>query len=283
MHKLLRPKTKTFIDLSKIPKGLNISTITITCSLDTKFNIENIGRYINLSSDKIRSVKYAIKRGGVSIVRDYNNNNKFTEMKAKKSFFNQATIKIKSKYKLTGNPTNLKLFSNGSIQMTGCVNSNNCFEVLNILCTELLKVKAILDPIKMKSIIRKPFVTNPEMVSIKQIMNLKVRMINSNFNIGFNINRAEFYKLLLKEGFYCAYEPCVHACVSIKYHYNDITNVSIFVFESGAIIITGAKTQDQLIKTYNFITKILRDSYSDVVKINIYDICDEEYLKQLCI
>jgi hypothetical protein len=46
----------------------------------------------------------------------------------------------------------------------------------------------------------------------------------------------------------------------------DIARISIFVFESGAIIITGAKMRDHIVQAYKFITKKLFEHYNNIIK-----------------
>ena len=85
----------------------------------------------------------------------------------------------------------------------------------------------------------------------------KLKGVNRLKNIGFLINRENLFDLLTKANIRCTYEPCIHACVNIKYNYKNKETISIFVFESGSIIITGAKTKNHIIEAYKFITKIL--------------------------
>jgi len=65
----------------------------------------------------------------------------------------------------------------------------------------------------------------------------------------------------------CKYEPTGgHSCVNIKYHYDEKSKPSIFVFQTGAIIITGAKNLHHIIMSYHFIIKIL-EQYHDEIRI----------------
>lgn len=265
LSKNVQEQIKPLIELNILPDDLRISTITITCRFDTLFNLENIEKY--MKDSKKMYIKPSV----------YKENKK----RPYKSFYNQITLKIASIYKTNGNPTNVKIFNNGAIQMTGCTNSNNFIEVLTILCKELTKVRAILEPKKMEHIIRKPFITNPKNVGMTKILDFRIRMINSNFNIGFSIDREAFYEKLLSEYIECSYEPCVHACVNIKYNYRDISKVSIFVFESGAIIITGAKSKSEMTDAYAFITTKIYDNYKQIVKNKISDILTFDGMMQL--
>jgi TATA-box binding protein (TBP) (component of TFIID and TFIIIB) len=76
-------------------------------------------------------------------------------------------------------------------------------------------------------------------------------------------------------------EPSVHACVNIKYNYKNIDTISIFVFEKGSIIITGAKNRDHLFQSYKFISKFLYENYGNIVKNDIGDIIDFPEIQEL--
>ncbi len=256
-----------FIDLEKLPDDLRISTITINCRFDTDFYLENIGKYIDIGIDSIDTIKYG----------DFNDPNtnrtliitkKRTKRKGKKkkAFFNQATAIVK----LTGgNRINVKIFKNGSIQMTGCKNGENCIEALMILCKELLKVKAVVDPKTLNKVIVKSFASDRSSIGIQKLKGVKIRMINSNFHVGFKINREKLYKILQGQGVQCTFEPIVHACVNIKYNYKDLDKISVFVYESGSIIITGAKHADHISEAYKYITTKIYENYNKIIINNL--------------
>ena len=236
-------KFRDFSNVLSICEDLKISTMTFTCQLNTDVYIENVGKYVDLRLDGINTVK--IKNDMVRSIIPVKLNPKKIK-KNKKSFYNQITLKIATPNKKK--PVNVKLFENGSIQMTGCICIEDCVYVLEQVCYEFKKVKGILgNNNKITSI---HFVKNCDVLDIDKIQDIKIVMINSNYKIGFNINRSELYKALLLDGIDCTFEPCVHACVNIKYTYDENNIISIFVFESGAIIITGAKNKDHIIKAY---------------------------------
>lgn len=264
--------------ISKLPEDLKISTITITCNFDSEFDIINIGKYIDLSMDGIVYVKYGNDDNNFRSIIEQKIKKKKKKKKVKKVFYNQATVKINTK---SEKPTNVKLFKNGSIQMTGCKNVINAIRVLTILCKELNKVKGVLDKKNMNKIICKKFVTKPENITMSTINKFQIGMINSNFNIGFKIDRDELYNVILNQDIECTYEPCVHACVNIKYKHTDDKKVSIFVFESGAIIITGAKNQDHITGAYEFITKKLYENYNTIIKHDLSDLLKSVRMKEI--
>ena len=163
---------------------------------------------------------------------------------------------------------NAKIFKNGSIQMTGCKSIPGCIDVLNIICKEFAKMKAIIDPDSLAKIILKPFVSNAEAMSLDKINDLKICMINSGFNIGFCIDREELYKVLSDANVECKCDLDNHACVNIKYNYKDRKKVSIFVFASGAVIITGANNCNHILEAYEFITIKMVDNYQKIKNVS---------------
>lgn len=150
--------------------------------------------------------------------------------------------------------------------MTGCKNNNHILGALHMLCHQISKTRLLYYKNK---IILKNFCDNILEIDINKIIKFEIRMINSNFNTEFIINRSMLYKLLLADKYNCSFEPCTHAGVKIKYNYKNNHTVSIFVFENGPIIITGAKNKNHIIAAYKFIIKYLYDHYYEIAKLNI--------------
>ena len=91
----------------------------------------------------------------------------------------------------------------------------------------------------------------------------EIRMINTNFNIGFQINRDKLHQLLLTHGYDASFDPIIHACVNVKYNIKQLNKtISIFVFESGSITIAGSNSCYQILLTYNFINKFILSNYN---------------------
>jgi TATA-box binding protein (TBP) (component of TFIID and TFIIIB) len=267
-------KLNAEFELNQLPDDLKISTMTIICNLNTLINIENVGKYISLNHGGIVCIKYG--NGEIRTLIKLKKTNK-NNVKNKKNFYNQATLVVDVKNKRR---VNVKLFKNGAVQLTGCKNIENFIDAMEIICNELTKTKAVYNKTDCK-IIRKEFVTKQENTSVENIYNFKISMINSNFHIGFIVNREILYEILTKSGIRSSYEPCIHACVNIKYNYKNQEMISIFVFESGSIIITGAKNTNHIIESYKFITKILYENYDKIVKNDIDKFLEKPEIKEL--
>ena len=88
---------------------------------------------------------------------------------------------------------NIKLFKNGSVQMSGCKSVKNINIVLNKLIYKLKEIKAIMDDGKLNII---KFIDEPDKITI---LNFKIDMINSNYKVNMQIDRSKLFSLLLKK------------------------------------------------------------------------------------
>lgn len=244
-------------------KGVVISTITLDCKLHTLVDIAIFAKHVVLCHGKVLSVAFGDPD-------DPTTNRSIIVLKKKKKpgkggFYNQTTILIKPTNSNRNN-INIKVFKNGSLQITGCKDMDDFKNVITILIG-VLKEGAWADGTYI------PFIDNPNNIGIYSV---NIRMINSDFRLHYKVDRKKLYKLLKKNhwrntedteiGYVdCKYNPTGgHSCVNIKYRYNENNRPSIFVFETGAIIITGAKTLHQIIQSYKFIKKILAVYYHQI-------------------
>ncbi len=102
---------------------------------------------------------------------------------------------------------------------------------------------------------------------------------------------VKYYIEIIKAGYYSSFESCIYPGVNIKYYFNNTQNngicccnrvcngkgigdsdgnckkITIAVFKSGKIIITGAKTTDQLVISYNFISSFI-NSRKELFQLN---------------
>lgn len=249
-------------------KKITISTITLDCKLHTLINVDEFAKNVRLQNDGILSVTFGNRKDAAT-------NRTIIALKQKKkirkrNFYNQVTVLIRPTSNLKRKPINIKVFKNGSLQMTGCRDMDEFYSVTNILITILKKTynrkkNGIITKIK--------FIESPDAIGI---FDVKIRMINSNFRVGYKIDRKNLAKILRKNHgprtsdtdighVEFKYTPTEgHSCVNIKYQYNENNNPSIFVFQTGAIIITGVKNLHQIVMAYTFIKKILKTYHSQI-------------------
>jgi len=125
-----------------------------------------------------------------------------------------------------------------------------------------------------------------------EMSNFRIVMINSDYTLGFNIDRAKLHAILKKKyNIYATLEPTYQAVKSYYFFLEDqdqngvckceipcfvlkeqkkkvqttCSQVTIAVFRTGSVIITGGCTIEQTHKAYDFINKVIHDSY-DIVK-----------------
>lgn len=317
MSELISGLERAKLDAYNLPYDLPISTATITCKINVLFNVENIAYYFNDFDDILIDKKYGNRTGLNSV------NSKKTKQakkkkkkikKTKKDFFNQVSLIFSTPMlmgmdmeKLTAKEKdktiNVKLFINGSIQMTGCKHLSNIKKCLEIVFERVIKTKAILNEnfqfVKKKFLKRVEDLAlennifnydlskyNKEPYSHLKISNVHtfcIHMINTNFSIGFQIKRDELRKLLISTGFDAILDPNVHACVNIKLNIpNQNKTISIFVFESGSITIAGSDSCEQILYTYNFINKFILTNYKKLLSKQITPQILIELAKNIC-
>ncbi len=297
MTELISGLDKAKLYAYNLPYDLPISTATITCKINVLFDVENIAYYFNDFDDILIGKKY-----GNRIINNLVNIKKTKTVKKKKKkqtkdFFNQVSLIFSTPMlmglnmeKLTPKEKektiNVKLFINGSIQMTGCKHLSNIIKCLEILFEKLKKTKAIINENSVFE--KKKFFKNVNeldlkninltynldnykvdpytQLDIKNVYMFEIHMINTNFNIGFQIKREVLRELLILNGFNAELDPNVQACVNIKYNIPNLNKtVSVFVFESGSITIAGSDSCEQIQYTYNFINKFILTNYKKLL------------------
>jgi TATA-box binding protein (TBP) (component of TFIID and TFIIIB) len=257
--------------ISKLPNGVSISTMCANGSLCTKLNLINIKDYLQLDSNDILTVKLNDDNIRTLIVNKKSKRN--TKKKTKKSvpFYNQVTVVVRifegdTDDLATEKKLNLKLFQNGTIQISGLRNIEYANRAINKLIYRLGQVRGKMIDSTIKEI---TFVENKEELTIK---NFKIYMINSNYRVNMKIDRSKLYKLLIMKKIKASYEKCIRACVIVKFtpsrNNDEEKEVSIFIFEKGNIIITGARNIYHIIDSYNYMNDIILTHCDEINKVD---------------
>jgi TATA-box binding protein (TBP) (component of TFIID and TFIIIB) len=266
-------------EISNLPNGVNISTMCASCKIGTFINVLNIEKYLPLHIDDILCVKFNKNKIRTLIpipVKTRRNKKKYVVEKKANHFYNQITVIIRVNSGPIENwllepKINLKLFKNGSIQMSGCKSISNINIVLNKLLEKIKQVKGRFEDGKIIDIL---FVEELDKVGIN---NFKIDMINSNYNYfkysnkpSMQIDRSKLFNLLIKKKIKSSFEPCIRACVIIKYtpveNNDEEKEISVFVFQKGNIIITGARTKNHIISACKYINNILLTHHDEINK-----------------
>ena len=269
-----------------------ISTITATGCINTEINLKTLFDIITVidKTDDKTGIVYLeyVKNKFESITKGESVKKKVKSRKEKqiKRFDNQATAIIK----VFANQlyyVNMKIFKNGNIQMTGIKNIPD-----GILCIDML-----IDLIKSNSD-GNNIVSNLENINRSDY---KIQLINSDFRVNLEIKRDVLYKILIYYDIVCSYEPCIYPGVKIQYFWNEAKNgkcsceehcstkkknsickkITIAVFQSGCIIITGANTILQVNDSYKFICSTIQSNLNLLYKKPLYELLEKNNILQL--
>lgn len=179
----------------------------------------------------------------------------------------------------------VKIFKNGTIQMTG--------------------LKTIEDGEKLHHMvfdaIQKIYETNKDAFDSEPIFKedtFYVRMINSDFSVPYLIRRKELHHLLISEKCQnsCSFQPGTYPGVKLQYFWNPVIGVkngickcteakcfgkgngnghgeckkvTVSIFESGKILITGATNFEQINEAYQYICSVLTNHHASIRKVYI--------------
>tara|TARA_B110001469_G_C9626933_1_gene313056 strand:+ start:310 stop:1047 length:738 start_codon:yes stop_codon:yes gene_type:complete len=220
-------------------------------------------------SESIPYLKYGDKERGEPNTKK--KVKKKVDDKRKHYFFNQVTLHVN-----VGKVINLKVFNNGGIQMTGLKGESQGSTAIE----NVLQRVSTLGPEAISAI----FYT---IKVLPTCLRLKMVMINSDFDIGFTIDREKLHRAMVSYRYYSSFESTIYPGVNIKYYYNPgkhsdgICNcegvcdgkganglckkITIAVFKSGKIIITGGSSMEHINTAYDFITKFAESHKSDII------------------
>lgn len=271
-------------EVDNLPSGVSVSTMCCSAKIGSEIKIDKIMNFLQLNSDDILTVKMNDSKIRTLLTTKPKNKRKKVGAKKTKTqkFYNQITVVVRigyGNYEDINNEKciNVKLFKNGSIQMSGCKRIEEVNTVINKLVYRLKEIKGRRTTEGIEHIC---FLEDPNKININDF---KIDMINSNYQVNLMIDRSKFYKLLLKKKIEASFEPCIRACVIIKYcppvDNPEEKSISIFVFQKGNIIITGAKSKNQVNSSYNYLNEILIEHADEISKKN--DKEDEDTLLKI--
>ncbi len=260
-------------EVDNLPKGVSISTMCCSAKLGCDVLTDNIQKYMTLNENDILTVKVNNDdKRSLLETKVKSKKKKVTVKKTKQQkFYNQITIVMRiyegeSEDINSEKKINVKIFKNGSIQMSGCKRIEEVNKVINKLIEKLKEKKMKMTEDGVSEIC---FIDDPTKINVHDF---KIDMINSNYRVNLQIDRSKFYNLLLKKKVSASYEKCIRACVIIKYcpkEENPLEKeISIFVFQKGNIIITGAKSRKHISSAYQYLNKIILEHVEEISKKN---------------
>lgn len=261
---------------SHVSVPLKISTITAIAKLNASVDLYLLFRHLELEAPTrdgrgIVYVEYAKKKGALEY-KGYLKESKCKKRASKRPFDNQTTVHVKYGDSLL----NVKVFRNGNVQITGLQRIEHGLDALAYLCD---RIRAIPSEFLSEVV---------DDASKLRPSDLKVCLINSDFKVDFEIRRDKLFRLLTtSEGgepcrLGCTYEPCIYPGVKIQYFWNErqpttgccacpvkcqgagdglagaeCRKITIAVFQSGCVIVTGGHSYQQIEQAYEYILGLL--------------------------
>lgn len=255
--------------------NLRISTMVITAHWGTSIQLDQL-------FESLRSVILPIWYPEEGILKFEHKNmvlgssykDIFTNRKiTSKSFFNQSTIVLRRKItdddeKNDGNyhwkEVNVKLFANGGIQMTGVTSEPFARRAMEWLLQTI------------QSLPESPFPAPPS------IQRFSIQLINTDYALNKFINQDALHKILINEyNLFSMLEKTIYQGINTKFFYNtrdpgvgicqckqfckgqgtgegegECKRITMSIFRTGRIIITGARQIHQIDAAYDFLNRV---------------------------
>lgn len=199
----------------------------------------------------------------------------------KNNFGNQMSLSVS----VDNNPVSIKIFKNGSLHVAGLRNIEDWRQLGPYIGDWMKKidVKNVMDPENI-------------------VQSLKVCMICADFNIGMRFKPITLLRVLRENMplLLSSHEPCRHNAVKIKYMHNvddpiesregickcagdaackgkgngtsrdsGCRKVTVLLFHSGKVIITGAVTLQQVHDAYTFVVERVCKPYGNLFRLDV--------------
>ena len=209
-------------DISEI----KLSTMTVVCDLACEIDLERLTRNFTSPPYPLCSIKKAKTNKECTYTK---------RGKVKKSFYNQTTITYK-----TFTTKSIKVFSNGKLQITGVTSIAETLKTIDMISYIL------------KNSDRSIITGDPDIHMMKTI---SIEMINSNFNYAKEIDLKTLRNIMKRDRYDVTYDPDTYPGINAK-----IGGISVFIFGTGNVVITGAKTIKGVQKTLETVTSIFNSN-----------------------
>lgn len=209
------------LDPEHKPSWMKLTTITLVSSF-----LKDAGKRID--PDKVREIFKKIKFFPLRLKgrKTYNMWRVFYS-----DFYNQVTIGYEDRY----STKKVKIFPNGSMQVAGCTDLVDCHQFTTQLCYIIKRLFKIEVPID----------------------SFRTVMINSNFSLNYKV---DLYRIVELFDPICkvAFDPDRYSAVKIKFKPGpNMKEITSSIFTSGAVIITGANTIEEIAASYKKIVSTI--------------------------
>ena len=274
------------------PTKLRISTMTVCSSVGCEINTIHLYNsfkeqvnYLNPDTYNDKKKKYLPEARGIigCKAESFKVKGRF-EKEKKFNFFNSAALNVLVK---DNKCINVKVFNNGKIQMTGVPDEQTGRE-----CVQKYLIDYFNNIPDNNETLEKITIDKNKLV----LTDFKIVLINSDFFCGVEIQRENLYRILIdRYNLSVSYESENYPGVKLEYFWNinnidsekegqcvclpkckgkgngidkmnDCKKITISTFQSGKVIITGARSIKQINNAYDYINKIFNINYDYISK-----------------
>ncbi len=261
--KIIEERCKENIGENVRYSKLKVSTITICFNFNQVINLE----LLNEKLPKEANIQYLPKSRKSKVKMEAKKNQK---KKEKDSFYNSFEIKLpvidNSKGNMIVSNLSVYIFPNGKFKMVGI----RTIRTINYAINELIDIINYVP-----GTVEDPKSLNAENISIQMICSdFVIKPIKEDTD-GWCIRQEQFKNILVNE-----YQ--LSATFSSLVNYPGINlkiksertgkNITLLIFRSGSIIITGAKNAEDVASSFKFITDVINDHHNELF---YYDINEE--------
>lgn len=192
--------------------------------------------------------------------------------KKKGAFYNCFVLNMRIKWCKTFREVHVKVFNTGKIEIPG-IQSDEMYDYVLQKLMDLIREHCNL-----------PNITCGE--------KSETILINSNFSIGFYVDRERLYTILReKYNVECVYDPCSYPGIQCKYYFpkdlvecenveiikemtgmhlgENLISVSFMIFRTGSVLIVGKCSEKILNHIYLFLLGIFKTEYLNIAHSNI--------------
>lgn len=252
-----------------------VSTITCNASVSSKVVLESFFEHVHIAPTDFLWAEHGAKSRGTRPKKKKGGEG----TKERKYFDNQVTVIV---YVADGYYPNIKLFRNGNIQMTGIRTPADGEQMVHRIANEVARIAKEQDA----NIVKR----------IEDIVptDFTIRMINCDFGFPFKIRRKNLHLILMNQyQNVCSFQPLTYPGVKLQYFWNktascrngicpcerdcfgkgsgsgegECKKVTVAIFDSGKILITGANSFDQVNDAYRYICSIIQHHQMEIQKV----------------
>ena len=266
--------------MNTIPTNYRVSTITCNASISSKVSLESFFKNVRINEDTFVWSEHGAETRGIRPRKKKGSHDSSSTKKERKYFDNQVTVICKLG---DGYFPNVKLFRNGNVQMTGIRSPTEGETVVQRIAEEVIRIYHDNDP---------KIVDNVQQVNAKDFT---IRMINCDFGFPFKIRRKNLHQIIIADyNNVCSFQPLTYPGVKLQYFWNEqktfaqggickckkecygkgsgngdgeCKKVTVAIFDSGKILITGANSFEQVNDAYDFISRLIQRHQFDIQKI----------------